>query len=645
MGTSTYVSDSGRQTAAVLHSLLLLGVALSLTCATASVNGGESGVVALRGGGGSGILHREHAHSSRRLQSSTCTGCAPDMCLPQSGCAGCDLDNGWLANGSGGCTKSVAVAAGDRTALNTAASDDDAAPDDNTAETLEYTNRALTFHQLCRSNGVLARGKTGSVFGTGVTGHLVKVVLSREAQVIAQGGGVVDKAGRWLARLGSLEAATGLTLTAQVEMSNGTLVAQTIAYNMAVGELWLASGQSNMFFSLGDINSKDKALYGQLARSAMAQAERYPDIRLLKVPGKMIPTPRIELQDATVWHLPTPDYVKAFSATAYLTAVELYKKLGVPIGIVQASYGGSSVVQWMPPAVLASIKKPTTSRDSPTKNLYNGMIAPLKGTTWSGVMWYQGETDGGTTFDNPLYAFYSQMLRGIMTSWRSTFSQRDLEFQVVQLARWLPPYSSSTKLSLNHWPLVRESQRMVIAADDYSSMTSVVDLGLAATIHPPNKFGVARRLAASIVARGQQLAGVPVTVAASGPTFSSVRYGSKGTATITYSNTAGGLIVGYKDNYSVASIKRQKYYAAVRCFEVRYWGVWYGAIGRRTSSTQVTVTARDKKIKKPSGVRYAWLDLPACNLYNTALLPAVPFTSDSYYAINERSKMAAKTSG
>lgn len=42
----------------------------------------------------------------------------------------------------------------------------------------------------------------------------------------------------------------------------------------------------------------------------------------------------------------------------------------------------------------------------------------------------QGETDGGTTFDNPLYAFYSQMLRGIMTSWRSTFSQRDLEFQV-----------------------------------------------------------------------------------------------------------------------------------------------------------------------------------------------------------------------
>jgi len=494
MGTSTYVSDSGRQTAAVLHSLLLLGVALSLTCATASVNGGESGVVALRGGGGSGILHREHAHSSRRLQSSTCTGCAPDMCLPQSGCAGCDLDNGWLANGSGGCTKSVAVAAGDRTALNTAASDDDAAPDDNTAETLEYTNRALTFHQLCRSNGVLARGKTGSVFGTGVTGHLVKVVLSREAQVIAQGGGVVDKAGRWLARLGSLEAATGLTLTAQVEMSNGTLVAQTIAYNMAVGELWLASGQSNMFFSLGDINSKDKALYGQLARSAMAQAERYPDIRLLKVPGKMIPTPRIELQDATVWHLPTPDYVKAFSATAYLTAVELYKKLGVPIGIVQASYGGSSVVQWMPPAVLASIKKPTTSRDSPTKNLYNGMIAPLKGTTWSGVMWYQGETDGGTTFDNPLYAFYSQMLRGIMTSWRSTFSQRDLEFQVVQLARWLPPYSSSTKLSLNHWPLVRESQRMVIAADDYSSMTSVVDLGLAATIHPPNKFGVARRL-------------------------------------------------------------------------------------------------------------------------------------------------------
>lgn len=46
-------------------------------------------------------------------------------------------------------------------------------------------------------------------------------------------------------------------------------------------------------------------------------------------------------------------------------------------------------MQWMPPAVLASIKKPTTSRDSPTKNLYNGMIAPLKGTTWSGVMWYQ----------------------------------------------------------------------------------------------------------------------------------------------------------------------------------------------------------------------------------------------------------------
>lgn len=60
---------------------------------------------------------------------------------------------------------------------------------------------------------------------------------------------------------------------------------------------------------------------------------------VMQVPGKMISTPRTELQYVTVWHLPTPDYVKAFSATAYLTAVQLYEKLNVPIGIVQASYG------------------------------------------------------------------------------------------------------------------------------------------------------------------------------------------------------------------------------------------------------------------------------------------------------------------
>ncbi len=245
-------------------------------------------------------------------------------------------------------------------------------------------SRTFALHPLLSANGVIASSTSGPVFGFGDPGAHVAVTLTNAAgSIIARASALVDSNGKWVASLGSIKTSTGYTLTAR--SGSDTLKSK----NIAVGQLWLVSGQSNVFVSLGDIEG-DGAPWEGLAASALATASKDKDLRLFKVrcfmvcgvcnlqsavggftsagsdptvcvkeylqgesnqrdqtivillPLLQVPTLQSATPKVTVgaeWMLPSKDVVDSFSAVAYLTGSQLRAKLKVPVGIVQASYG------------------------------------------------------------------------------------------------------------------------------------------------------------------------------------------------------------------------------------------------------------------------------------------------------------------
>lgn len=238
--------------------------------------------------------------------SDRCTGCTKGYCEPFTGCSFCDDSKGYQPDGKDGCTKGAAVSLADVTccrqalaplhlhdrvsssrptaALRTldliliagtpAAA---AANPTNAREAATGVSRTFALHPLLSANGVIAAAAGGPVFGFGASGQAVKVRLSNAAGgTVATASATVDSTGKWVGKLGALKPGTGYTLTAKAGSS--TLKAK----NIAVGQLWLVSGQSNAFVSLGDITN-DGSPWESLAEAALAASSKDKDLRLFKV--------------------------------------------------------------------------------------------------------------------------------------------------------------------------------------------------------------------------------------------------------------------------------------------------------------------------------------------------------------------------
>jgi sialate O-acetylesterase len=538
----------------------------------------------------------------------SCVGCTVGYCEKFTGCSFCDDTHGYAPDGKGSCTQGTPAAA--------------LANPTNARVAASGVSRTFQLHPLLTANGVISSGTSGPVFGFGEPGDFVNVTLSTASGArIASASATVDSNGKWVASLGSLKPGTGYTLKAVRGEE------QLTARNMAVGQLWLVSGQSNVFISLGDITSYGSPWKG-LAEAALAQSSSDKDLRLFKVPTLQSSTPKVTV--GAEWMLPNRDVVDSFSATAYLTGLELRKKLKVPVGIVQSSYGGTQIVQWLPPAVLAAMRGiPTTSRSAVKTNLFNSMISPLLDADFTGVIWYQGESDAGLTFVNPFFGFYEQLLTAMLKAWRAAFRNAELPFEIVQLPNYSSLYANSRfdRKRVVHWPFVREAQRQVALKDPLADLVSIVDLGLDVNVHPPNKWDVATRLVRAILKNRMN-----VRVGDTGPTFKSAGYATR-KATLTFDNAAAGFVVGKKAD-SIGGVAKQSKSSTLTCFELYHSRAWFSAKGK-LSGTKVVVTA-DKNIGKPTGVRYAWSDTPHCNLYSAVLLPAVPFTTDASFSVSAR---------
>jgi sialate O-acetylesterase len=229
--------------------------------------------------------------------------------------------------------------------------------------------------------------------------------------------------------------------------------------------------------------------------------------------------------------------------------------------------------------------------------LYNAMIAPLIPYALRGAIWYQGESNADRAPQ------YQTLFPAMIRNWRQDWGQEHLHFHFVQLANFKPPAMEPGE---SNWAELREAQTMALSLPD-TGMAVIIDIGEETDIHPKNKQDVGRRLAASVLSRVYDLA----DIIPSGPHYQA--HSIEGAQIrLSFQYVANGLVArgGALKAFAIAGAD-QKFH-------------WADA-----DIDGDSVVVSSPEVPEPVAVRYGWADNPACNLYNTAGLPASPFRTDS----------------
>lgn len=454
---------------------------------------------------------------------------------------------------------------------------------------------------------VLQRNTPIAVWGTAVAGERITVRLAGQQAV-----GRADDAGRWRTQLRPLDAGGPFVLTIA-----GT---NTITlHDVMIGEVWVCSGQSNMAFPL-----KQAVNAGREAADADS-----PDIRLFTVPRSVADTPQTTVKGT--WLVCKPQTAAAFSAVGYFFGRDLQKSLGVPIGLIHASWGGTPAEAWTARPALESdpdlaavlslpilTPPPGQGRVQPTQRastrpakppgpqnrpaaLYNGMVHPLIPYTIRGVIWYQGEANTTRSYA------YRKVLPAMIRNWRADWGQGDVPFLIVQLANF---QARQTVPYFSDWAELREAQLMALAVPK-TALVVTIDIGEPDDIHPKNKQEVARRLALSAraIAYGQD---IPY----SGPIYKShTVQGDR--IRLRFDHADGGLAARGGEplaGFGIAG-KDRRFVDAAAIVE------------------EDEIVVSSERVSSPVAVRYAWGDSPVCNLVNRDGLPASPFRTDDWPGI------------
>ena len=255
--------------------------------------------------------------------------------------------------------------------------------------------------------------------------------------------------------------------------------------NVVFGDVWLCSGQSNMAWHV----ASDPEMKSELKNPANAKIRLYDTGRIsATTPQTEVP---VQKKHKTQWSVCNPKTLAKFSAVGYGFGKELQENLDIPIGLIDASFGGTPVEGWLSADYIAAnakryakIIKRSDKNKSPQKKvsaLHNANIYPIRHATITGVIWYQGCA-------NVNYGAYYRMLTDLVNSWRTEFDNAEMPFYIVQIAPHI--YAGI------NGALIREAQARV--ADKIANCELVVTNDqnqYPGDIHPPKKADVAHRLA------------------------------------------------------------------------------------------------------------------------------------------------------
>ncbi len=473
-------------------------------------------------------------------------------------------------------------------------------------------------------HAVLQRDLPVPVWGRGTTGETITVTFRGQKHQATVGAD-----GRWSVRLAPMPAETE-----GAELSIGSGQKTVVLRDVVVGEVWLASGQSNMEWPLNQARQ---------GKEVVASANS-PLIRHVKIEHSPSDLPA-DAAKTSGWQTATPETAGGFSAVAYFFARELSQKLKVPVGIIHSSWGGTPIESWIAepalrvtkawprfdaewqaalkvfpqkqaeyPALDAAWRKADDEHRATGKPnslpwphppvgpgsayapgaLYNGMIAPLAPYALRGVLWYQGESNVGRAGE------YAELFPTMIRDWRKSWGQGDFPFLFVQLPNYADGEPAGRK-----WAELREAQNAALTLPN-TGVAITIDVGEPNNLHPTDKQPVGERLARVAEANAYHLPGE-----GTGPVFqSAARDGPAMRATFTH---AEGLVlrVPPASGFELAGADK----------------VFHAAIAQIHGRTVVVSAA---EVREPVALRYAWTNSPIVSLYNGAGLPAAPFRTDDW---------------
>ena len=427
-------------------------------------------------------------------------------------------------------------------------------------------------NSLFRDNAVLQRGVELPVWGTAETGTKVTV------QFAGQSATSTAADGKWVVKLKPLSASAK---AADMKITGSSTI--TVG-NLLVGDVWLASGQSNMERTLAP-RDKQRGVIGW--EQAVASAD-LPLIRHYTVPKKFTGAAADDANGN--WEICSKDKAGNFSAVAFFFARDLQPAIKVPLGIIHSSWGGTRVEAWTSPEALTKqgIEVVKPKDQNTTSVLYNGMIAPLLPFPIKGVIWYQGESNNEFARD------YRDRFPAMIANWREKWKLPKLPFIFVQIA----PNDRMT-------PELRESQFLTVGKVPDTAMAVTTDVGDAGDIHPINKEPVGKRLAlaARAVAYGEKIVW-------SGPVYQAMKVSGDKVA-LSFTHAGKGLEA--KDG-------------ALKGFTIAGEDGKFVPAEAETRGNTVIVGSKD--VPQPKAVRYGWANVPDVNLWNKDGLPASPFRTD-----------------
>lgn len=436
---------------------------------------------------------------------------------------------------------------------------------------------------------VLQRAAWVPVWGWAAPGEGVSVRFGNQARSTLAGPD-----GRWRVHL-DLSNASQAPGVLSVRGEGNEIVVQDVL----VGEVWLASGQSNMEKPFGDKK-------GQLptfgSEEAIAGAD-HPDIRLFKVARIKAQQPADDVTGAWVRSSPASLISTQFSAAAWFFGRRLKQELGSPVGLIDATWGGTRIESWTPPDLLGSVKLPPAVKDKPA-SLYNGMIAGLAPFRFKGALWYQGESNIIHTDDGPAYL---HKMEAMVKGWRRAFGP-DLAFYYVQLAPHLYSQVRADQgiRDAEALPRLREAQADALRIPN-TAMVVTTDLADdLRDIHPRDKASVGQRLARLALARTYERPGIE----AFGPTYRALRI-------------AGPRAILSFDHAQGLAARDGK---PLDWFEIAGSDGRYHPASATIQGSEVVVSS--PQVAEPKSVRFGWHEAATPNLVNRAGLPAVPFRSE-----------------
>ncbi len=474
---------------------------------------------------------------------------------------------------------------------------------------------------LFQNNAVLQRDKPVPVWGTAEPGEQVSITFGTQTKSTHAGAD-----GRWMVTLDPLAAS----------VKPGTLIlkaSNTLTLNnILVGDVWLASGQSNMEFIVRRTNDA----------TVDVAASANPLIRHIKIEQRVADEAATNAKGA--WEIATPKTTGVFSAVAYYFARDVVAATGIPVGIVNASVSGSQIEAWLDPDTLkapvaadvrsawaktleafparsaehipkqkaweqakakaeaegqpftttAPYAPPGPGHKHTPASLFNGMVNPVVPAAICGVLWYQGEQNAVRA------AQYRTLFPAMISGWRAKFAQGDIPFYWVQLANFAADEPQGTR-----WAFLREAQANALSLPKTGQVVAM-DVGDVSDIHPRNKVPVGRRLARIALARHYGF-----KVIDNGPRYlSAAREGA-----------------GFRVKFEPYGKLRAPLNALVG-FELAGEDKVFRPAQAKLERDTVLVTSPE--VTAPVAVRYAWRNAPEAGLFNDDGLPAAPFRTDNW---------------